>query len=268
MKPFAKLHPLAAYFLLTFLFSWSVFIPLALIKHGLIQVTIPFSIYYTAAFGPLLAALITAGLVRGRVGVKELLGRMVQWRARPIWWFAAFSPVLLLLTTMVVLRFVQGEWFDLSLTGQVEFMPEIGLGAFVLWLLTYGIGEETGWRGYALPILQRNHSALRATVLLWLVIAAWHAPAFFLVYDPSILPGFLPGLLAGAIVFTWLYNSTNGSVLLVTIFHGTFNFVTASKSAKAGLIAAVVSTLVIVWAVLVVILYKPKNLSASAKQVA
>ncbi len=268
MKRFARLHPLSAYFLLTFLFSWSVFIPLALIRHGVIQANIPFSIYYTAAFGPLLAALITAGLVRGRVGVKELLGRMVQWRARPIWWFAALSPLLLLLITMVVLRFFQGEWFDLNMTGQVEFVPDIGVGAFVLWLLTFGIGEETGWRGYALPILQSNHSALRATVLLWVAIAAWHAPAFFLVYDPRILPGFLPGLLAGAIVFTWLYNSTNGSVLLVTIFHGAFNFVTASKSAKAGLIAAVISTLVIVWAVLVVILYKPKNLSVSTKQVA
>ncbi|MDZ7336120.1 MAG: CPBP family intramembrane metalloprotease [candidate division KSB1 bacterium] len=98
------------------------------------------------------------------------------------------------------------------------------MGSSFLWLLTYGIGEETGWRGYALPRLQKNHSALSATVILWVFWALWHLSAFFYLYDPTIVIGFLLGVLAGAIVFTWLYNSTGGSILMVTLLHGVFNF--------------------------------------------
>ncbi len=202
MKAFARQHPLAIYFVLTYFFSWSVFIPLALLKHGVIQLTVPFSLYYLASFGPLLAALITTGLIGGSEALRELLGRMLRWRLRPVWWAAALSPILLLAVTVIILQVIRGEWFDLNSVGQVEYLPDLGVGAFFLWLMTYGIGEETGWRGFALPRFQKNLSALRATLLLWIFIAIWHAPAFFLVYDPAILPGFLPGLLAGAIVFT------------------------------------------------------------------
>jgi membrane protease YdiL (CAAX protease family) len=265
MQGFAKQHPIVTYYVLTYVLSWSVFIPLALKKHGVMQLPVPFSAYYVASYGPLLSALVTTWLIGGSEAVRELSGRMLRWRVRPMWWAAALSPLLLLAVTAVILRFVKGKWFDLGLLGQVEFLPDLGLGALVLWLFTYGIGEETGWRGFALPRLQRNRSALRATFLLWIFWALWHAPAFFLVYDPAILPGFLVGLFAGAIVFTWLYNSSNGSILIVAIFHGVFNFTTASKMSKAGLVSAIISTIVMVWAVLVVALYKPANLSPNEK---
>jgi len=64
-----------------------------------------------------------------------------------------------------------------------------------------------------------------------------------------------------------LYNSTEGSILIVTVFHGAFNFVTASKATKAGLVAAIISTIVIVWDVLVVALFKPTNLSPRERHV-
>lgn len=100
----------------------------------------------------------------------------------------------------------------------------LGLAALPLWILTFGIGEETGWRGFALPRLQRGRSALSATIILWVFWALWHLPLFFYSYEASILPGFLIGLLAGAITLTWLYNSTSGTILLVALWHGTFNF--------------------------------------------
>jgi len=85
------------------------------------------------------------------------------------------------------------------------------------------------------------------------------------VYDPKIILGFLLGVLAGAIVFTWLYNSSKGSTLIVILFHGVFNFTTAAKDTKSGLIAAIISTIVMVWAVFVVFLFKPANLSHQEK---
>jgi membrane protease YdiL (CAAX protease family) len=135
-----------------------------------------------------------------------------------------------------------------------------------LWILTFGIGEETGWRGFALPRLQNGRSAFSATLLLWVFWALWHLPLFFYSYDRSIIPGMLFGLLAGAITFTWLYNSTGGSVLMTAIWHGLFNYTTACTSCKTGLIAAVISTVVMVWAVVVVIWFKPADLAHARKQ--
>ena len=110
-------------------------------------------------------------------------------------------------------------------------------------------------------------SALLATIMLWVFWAFWHLPLFFYSYEVSVLPGLLTGLLAGAIVFSWLYNSTGGSILLVAIWHGAFNFTTASVATKTGVTAAVISALVMVWAVIIVLLFKPANLARKARQV-
>jgi hypothetical protein len=96
--------------------------------------------------------------------------------------------------------------------------------------------------------------------------AFWHLPLFFYTYPVSVIPGFLIGLLAGSITFTWLYNSTRGSVLMTALWHGAFNFTTACVSCKADLSAAVISTLVMIWAVLVVLVLKPAALSRLGKQ--
>ena len=77
----------------------------------------------------------------------------------------------------------------------------------------------------------------------------------------QILPGFFLGVLAGAIVLTWLYNSSGGSVMAAVLWHTSFNFVTASPNA-AGLVAAVTSTLVMVWAVAVVWRYNWATLAS------
>ncbi len=100
--------------------------------------------------------------------------------------------------------------------------------------------------------------------MLW---ALWHLPAIFYVYEPAILIGFLPGLLAGAITFTWLYNSTAGSILMVALFHGFFNFTTGCTACKDGMISALISTLVMVWAVVVIAWFRPANLSHLRKQI-
>jgi hypothetical protein len=89
-------------------------------------------------------------------------------------------------------------------------------------------------------------------------------PQFFYLFDPAIAIGWAIGLFAGAIVFTWLLNSTSGSILVVAVWHGCFNYITAS-SAGNGMLAAVVSTVVMVWAVVVIFIYKPRNLSLRDK---
>ncbi|MFN2212215.1 MAG: type II CAAX prenyl endopeptidase Rce1 family protein [Anaerolineales bacterium] len=255
-----KKHPLLVFFVLAYAFSWMVEIPLALQAQGVIRVQIPFSLHYLAGYGPLFSALIVTSVISGTQGLRKLFGRMTKWNVRPGWWLVAVAPLGFFLSVAAALWLIDGKSIDLSALGQVDFLPALGLVALPMWILTFGIGEETGWRGFALPRLQENRSPLYATLILWILWALWHLPLFFYSYEVSILPGFAIGLLAGAIVFTWLFNGAGGSVLMVAIWHGAFNFTTACTSCKTGLPAAVISTLVMIWAVALVLLYKPIRL--------
>jgi len=262
-----KKHTLIWFIILAYGLSWIVEIPLALQSNGIIHKIIPYSFHYLTGYGPLIVSAVMTGLSGGAEGLKDLWQRLTKWQVEPVWWLVAVSPLFIYLLVSTALWLIQGQKPDLIILGQVDHLPPLGLGAILLWILTFGIGEETGWRGFALPRLQNGRKALSATILLWMFWALWHLPLFFYSYDLSIIPGMLIGLLGGAITFTWLYNSTGGSVLITAIWHGLFNYTTACISCKIGLIAAVISALVMVWAVLIVVIFKPTNLSRSERQV-
>jgi membrane protease YdiL (CAAX protease family) len=214
----------------------------------------------------MLSALILTWISEGRSGLRDIGSRIAMWNVRPIWWIVALSPLVLGFAVALILNMITGSEIRLSALGEVQFLPPLGIGALVLWILTFGIGEEIGWRGYALPRLQVGRSALFATIILSIVWALWHLPAFFYLFDPAIAIGWGIGLFAGAIVFTWLFNSSGGSILIVAIWHGCFNFITSSDAGN-GMLAAVVSTIVMVWAVVVVVIFKPATLSHTNKVV-
>ena len=259
-------HYLILYFSLAYALSWVIGIPLALQHQGLMTPILPDWTHYLVAYGPLLSALIITALSEGRPGLKKLGAQMLRWKVSPIWWAAAFSPLLVGALAALGVVLVTGKPISISDLGTVNFLPPLGLAALLLWLLTFGIGEETGWRGYALPRLQRNHSALSASLILSILWALWHLPQFFYLFDPAIAIGWLFGLICGAILFPWLFNSTGGSILVVTVWHGCFNFMSASDAGN-GVLAAVVSTLVMIWAVVVIWWFKPQNLSSQLKVV-
>jgi uncharacterized protein len=250
-------HPLTTYFVLSYAMSWIIAVPLALQAQGITHTQLPLTLHYLMASGPALAALATASLLH-----EPLSGKQSETKHSPLyqslWWTVGFGSPLAMFAIAQLTARVAGQnapsWHDL---GRVNFLPELGFTAWWLWFATNGIGEEAGWRGFALPRLQQHHSPLVSTVLLTIGWAGWHVPAFF--YLPSyaamglaIVPGFFFGLLAGAVVLTWLYNRSDGSVLPAALWHASFNFVTASPAA-AGLTAAVTSMLVVVWAVAVLV---------------
>lgn len=259
-------YSLLLYFVLAYFFSWVIGIPLALKHQGLVAFSLPDWAHYFVSYGPLLAAVVVTALEQGGAGLKRLGLRMWMWKADPAWWLVAISPLLVGALAALVVIGVTGQSITISSLGNVNFLPPLGLAALPLWLFTFGIGEETGWRGFALPRLQRSRSALSASLILSIVWALWHLPQFFYLFDPSIAIGWFLGLVCGAIVFTWLFNSTGGSILLVAVWHGCFNFISASDAGN-GILAAVVSTLVMVWAVVLVFWLKPQNLSTRPKTV-
>jgi membrane protease YdiL (CAAX protease family) len=129
-------------------------------------------------------------------------------------------------------------------------LPAIGVVAVAVVVVIGGFGEEVGWRGFALPFLQRRFDALVSALLLTPIWALWHLPFFFTVatyrdFPPAEYVGFVFGLACGSIILTWLYNGTSGSILACAIWHGVYNLETATVAAS-GMIAAVTTTLVVV----------------------
>jgi membrane protease YdiL (CAAX protease family) len=266
-QTWSKNKALIVYFLIAYAVSWIIEIPLALQAQRVVTWSIPNSVHYLASFGPLIAALITTWLSEGRAGLRDIVLRIFKYRVPFVWWLAALSPLVAYFPLAVAISASQPDWLRLSPLGTVDFLPPLGLGAFVLWTVTFGLGEETGWRGFALPRLQARSNALVSSIILWVLWALWHLPAFFYLYDPRIAAGFLLGVLAGTITLTWLYNSASGSILIVAVWHGLFNYTTGCSQCKTGSVSAILSTLVMVWAVLIVIIFKPANLSPSQRQI-
>src|SRR5687767_4457294 len=106
----------------------------------------------------MLAALIVVAITEGQDGIRQLVGGLSKWRVGIGWFlFSIFSPIGLLGVPAIVGYTTHGNGPDLSLLGEVDYLPYLGMfGAFLLWLLTFGLGEEIGWRGYALPRLQKH----------------------------------------------------------------------------------------------------------------
>jgi len=269
-----KKHSLLSYFLLAYAISWAFMLPVALSAQGLIQQRIPYALYYFGSFGPAISAVIVTALTESRAGVRNLLSRIFKWRVGFRYYaFAVLVPIGLFVFAVLVNRLVAGAWPDLRLLGQADYLPYLGIpGVLMLWLLTYGLGEEVGWRGFALPHLQRKRTAASATLILAMLWACWHLPAFFF-RDTYIemgliaFPMFLVSILFATMVFTWLYNSTQGSLLIVVIFHAVFNWLSVSE-AGGEFAAIVMSAPIIVWALYVARRYGPEDAASVARQVA
>jgi len=252
---------LVAFFALAYGLSWCAFIPLALAAQGLLAGVPPW-LHFAGAFGPLLAALIVTVATRGGAGLRELAGRMVRWRIGVGWLCVSlFSPVAAYLFAGLILRLFSGNWPDWSLFGSVSEFPQLGwLAGWLAWILTFGLGEETGWRGFALPRLQERYTARTASLIVGLLWACWHIPAFFYNYEASLfgIIAFLVGILSGSALLTWLYNSTGGSVLATILWHGTYN---ASVAGAEGGISAIVTAFVILAVIIIANRFGPENLS-------
>jgi membrane protease YdiL (CAAX protease family) len=88
------------------------------------------------------------------------------------------------------------------------------------------LGEELGWRGFALPHLQAGRSALRASIVLGALWGAWHLPLWLTGTDShplSLYPAFVLTVIASSVLYTWMYNSTGGSLLIIVLYHAASN---------------------------------------------
>ena len=212
-REFVARNDLASFFVLAFLFSWYPWI-IALVR-GTASGPNP--------LGPLIAALIVTGLADGRSGMRNLLGRMVRARIGFSSYAIIFGLPILLCAAAMAIMAVFGQPIALPTAAAARELPE----RFIFILLFIGLGEEPGWRGFALPRLQKNNSPLVASLILAPIWALWHLPLMGNEFPVAIIPAFLISLLGGTLIQTWLFNRSKGSVFGQMLFHATVNTVGA-----------------------------------------
>jgi len=224
MKEFLKRHSLVLGILLMFLFTW----PIDLSNSGVLPFRVPFFIYIFLGWGFIFASLIMTGLTLGREGVINLLKRYLIWRVDGKWYLVAFF----LIPGLNYLAILLNAWMtktpiDFSKVLAYEiFGPSANLVLLIVPFFLFDAianGEEMGWRGYVLPRLQAKHNALIASLILAILWAFWHVPKFVTYWDTITFFWFTVDEIAKAILMTWMYNNTRGSLLLVTLFHASFN---------------------------------------------
>jgi membrane protease YdiL (CAAX protease family) len=240
-------NPLAAYVILACAISWIAVSPLVAAWFGLLPPIAP-AWHWVGALGPITAAMLVTAATSGRDGLRELLSRMTRWRVGAAWWVLAVgSPVALLALAAVLLRLFGRPWPDPAPL-QTALADPAWVANLVAASLAYGVGEEPGWRGFALPWLQAGRSALRATLILTVLWALWHTPYFtyrYHIVGLSGYAGFFSCFVAGAIWLTFLYNSSGGSVLMVILWHIVWNAVNVAGAAVSSDLVAVTNVLLI-----------------------
>jgi len=163
-----------------------------------------------------LGAVFVTVVADGRSGLKTFFGRIFKWRVHVKWYaFAILLPLVLRLVAFGLTIAFGAETIVNPSWNWEEIIFEAILVFFVI-----ALGEEPAFRGFALVKLMKGNNALKASLILGVLHTIWHLP-LFLTGDDS--PMVILVIMAGAILNTWLFNKTNGSVLLNMIMHTSVN---------------------------------------------
>jgi uncharacterized protein len=248
-------NPLVAYFVIAFGLTWALQIPALLIAEGNNQSltndenlrhlldlfrgrlsgseTSAFLLFILGA-GPLVAAIVVLSATAGRTGLRDLWKRSTNWAVGGRWYVIVLGLPVALAAVSLLAGLITGT---LDLDSYEALLPASHFLPFLLYMLVFtGIYEEPGWRGFALPYLQRDNTAIRASWILGILWGVWHFPVIIYynltvteVAPPVLIPilaGLVMGTVGWTIVNTWIYNSTE-SVLLMILLHGWYNTVNA-----------------------------------------
>ena len=168
---------------------------------------------------PGVTALILIYRESGKDGVVALLKRTYDVRniKSKIW----YLPILLIYPSMGFLDYLIQRMAGTSMP-PLHFSLPIFLGYSTVFFMTYG--EELGLTGYAIDRLQQRYSALTSGILLGLIWAGYHIPSFIISGYYSFEWMFWHALyiIAGRVLFVWVYNNAGKSLFSMALFHSTF----------------------------------------------
>jgi uncharacterized protein len=242
-------NPLIYFFLFAFLISWILWIPL-MYGHFKLGWTSwegnAWNNYKTllgllGALGPSISAILLTYLLKGKVEVKELLKRVLKWRVNIIWWLLGLYGWWLL-CSLLALFLSDTNIPKITFSFLISLINIPGM-IFILQLpLLIGMfGEEVGWRGFALPRLLEKYNPVIASLILTVPWLFWHAPLFVFQEwrgDSSLfyfLLNYFLRILPLTLIFTWFFQKTKGSLLLVIILHNSYNLTFNAYKIALGL---------------------------------
>jgi len=215
-------HPVVTFFVGAYTFSWLLWLAPAFGLRGPAGAVL----LYAGVFGP---ALVAATLTRLSGGsLRAWIGELVRFRASPRWYALVIGFPILLVAATVGAFLVTGGAIETSLLGErlAGYLPLL-----IIWTLA-GVGEEPGWRGFALPRLQERLSPIGATLVLGVLWAVWHLPLLAAADEPSHGLDALPlvgvtllmlaAIVGYAFFYTFLWNRTR-SVWLAILLHGSLS---------------------------------------------
>jgi hypothetical protein len=209
---------LVSFFAITFGLSWGIlalfvgFQTQAEALFGKIGYTNP--LFILAVYAPAIAAVVLVWRHHGLAGLGRFAQRLTLWRMAWPWW-------ALLVFGIPAVSYA-GAALKGTLGGPFPFSPWTAVLPALLTTLLIGPVEEFGWRGVALPLMQRRLAPFWAGLWLGVVWALWHVPAFFLSGTPQSdwsLPGFFVGCVALSLILTPMFNAARGSLLVAALFH-------------------------------------------------
>ncbi len=280
MSNVLRRYPVLAGFVVMFALTWPIDLWAAAASHGWTGVPIPPILALLVGYGFVVAAVLMTGILDGWAGIRALLGRFLIWRVGLVWFAVVLlGPALVDLLALGVHVLLGGPGPDWSQSfARQLFGPSMNLWAALPVFLLVGVltnGEEIGWRGYAQTRLQERHSALLGSVVIGIVSALWHIPKFLTAGSAQDYPFalFLLDTVAKAILLAWVYNSTRGSLLTVTLLHASLNTSTVFLPilpAATGDVRPVLISIALhcVAAVAVVLVAGPARLSRSDRPAA
>jgi uncharacterized protein len=225
------------FFLLTYALSWAIWITL-IIASSQIPEGVSTIVRLFGVLMPAISAIALTLFYSGKAGVKKIFSRFKIWRVGAKWWIIAIFvyPTILI---------ISGILFNLYAPQSLKLIPitiDI-LIANIIFLSIATLGEEIGWRGVALPELQKKYSPLKSSLILGLLWSTWHIPFWILIgtlsqYGAIYFAMNFLFIIPATFFITWTFNNTKGSMLFPALFHLSFNIVNVAIFAVTSSVGA------------------------------
>jgi membrane protease YdiL (CAAX protease family) len=219
-------HPVAAFLCICYAVNWATAVPWFRTRTDVLPFDLPMWGSLGTFFGVALAAVLVVAATDGTAGVRDLARRSLRWRVGVRWYLVAVLglPVAVLMGAVALF----GSASLNALADNWQLLLTVVLPVLLLQLALFNLAEEIGWTGFLQARLQDRHGPLKASLLVTAPFALFHLPGLFVQFGlASALVVVLPILavmhLFARVVLMWLYNTTGRSVLLVGLFHATFN---------------------------------------------
>jgi membrane protease YdiL (CAAX protease family) len=226
-------YPVTAYCLLAFLITWGSKYWYALVRtDGYLP---PFNFSLIAQFGPSLAGVFLISLTEGVEGIRHTVKSMLNWHVKPGWILLAFGFEPMMFFSFTLLYWLKyGEFLNVSGATLASSIAAFGL-TFVIGLFRWGLAEEIGWRGWMFPKLQSRMSPFMSSIALAVVMTLWHTHPSLLSEiavsrEGAYLSGYFPETIERLIITipitlvqTFIFINTQGSLLLMMIYHSASN---------------------------------------------